>query len=239
MSYTAVFRRYEIKYLLSEAQYAALLPAIQAHMEPDRHGLTTIQNLYFDTEQYRLIRRSIEKPVYKEKLRLRSYGSAKANEEVFVELKKKYDSVVYKRRIAMKGRDAMAWLCNKSDPVTESQITREISYFLEYYGPLFPKLFLSYDRQAYSCADGSDLRITFDTNILCRDHDLHMDRRPGDIPILEQGKILMEVKTAGAIPLWMVQQLNRLCIRKCAFSKYGTAYETILYPKWKGVLFHA
>ena len=101
MAIQTVFQRYELKYILTAKQKEKVLQAIEPYMALDQYGRTTIRNVYFDTDNYRLIRRSIEKPAYKEKLRLRSYGQAEADSAVFVELKKKYQKIVYKRRVSL------------------------------------------------------------------------------------------------------------------------------------------
>lgn len=234
MAYQNVFKRYEIKYLLDRVQYAQVLAAIKPHMAPDRYGRTTICNLYYDTDSYRMIRHSIEKPVYKEKLRLRSYGPATAEAPVFVELKKKYKGVVYKRRLAMPEEEAKVWLSGGSAP-RDCQIAREIGYVRDYYGTLRPRVYLSYERQAYYCKTGGDLRITFDENILCRWEDLRLDEPPGGVPVLDPALVLMEIKTPGAIPLWLTRLLTQQKIYKVSFSKYGTAYQKLL----KGETQHA
>ncbi len=146
MALQTVFKRYELKYLLTQAQKQAVLTAMAEHMELDQYGRTTIRNIYFDTENYRLIRRSIDKPAYKEKLRLRSYQQAGPDSTVFVELKKKYDSIVYKRRISLPEKKAMEWLLGKNHCRKDSQISKEVDYFLQFYGPLRPAVFLSYER---------------------------------------------------------------------------------------------
>ena len=128
MAYQAVFKRYELKYLLTQTQKEAILQVMAPYMALDQYGRTTIRNIYFDTENYRLIRRSIEKPVYKEKLRIRSYRKTEKKDKVFVELKKKYDGVVYKRRISLPQQAAMDWICNGID-VPDSQIGREVDVF--------------------------------------------------------------------------------------------------------------
>ena len=168
MVFQSVFKRYELKYLLTKEQKQKMLQVMQPHMKLDQYGRTTIRNLYFDTDNYLLIRRSIEKPVYKEKLRLRSYQQAKQGSPVFVELKKKYDDVVYKRRITAPNDAAMQWLGQKAEHPKDSQIAREIDYVLNFYENLKPTVFLSYEREAYYCTDGSDFRVTFDDHILCR-----------------------------------------------------------------------
>lgn len=222
----AVFRRYELKYLITPAQKDILLKAMAPHMAPDGYGRTTIRNIYFDTPDYRLIRRSIEKPVYKEKLRLRTYRQVTAGEPVFVELKKKYDHVVYKRRMALAEADAMDWLCGRIQGADRGQIAREIDYFLSFYENLRPTVFLSYEREAYL---RGDFRVTFDNNLLCRCEDLSLEAQPGGTPILPEGKVLMEIKCAGGIPLWMTEVLTRERIFRTSYSKYGTAYQTLIY----------
>ena len=234
MAYQAVFRRYELKYLLTREQKAAVLAAMEPYMAPDRYGRTTIRNLYFDTGNYRLIRRSMERPAYKEKLRLRGYQQAGPDSGVFVELKKKYDGVVYKRRMALAERDAMDWLAGRTPCPERTQISREIDYFLGYYEDLRPVVFLSYEREAYFCRDGGDFRVTFDENIRCRREDLSLRAAVWGMPILEEGRTLMELKCSGGVPLWMVRALSRERIRKTSFSKYGTAYQTLIFPKSKG-----
>lgn len=230
MQYQNSFRRYELKYLLTPEQKAQVLAAMEGHMALDKYGRTTIRNLYLDTDSYRLIRRSIEKPAYKEKLRIRSYSKAAPGQPVFVELKKKYKGVVYKRRLAMPEQDALDWLLSGDSP-PDSQIGREIDYFRSYYGNLTPKVFLSYDRDAYYCEKQKDFRVTFDDNILCRRENLSLGTDPWGEPILERGLVLMEIKTAGGMPLWMSDVLTREHIYKTSYSKYGTAYEKLIFKE--------
>lgn len=232
MAFQTVFKRYELKYLLTEKQKELVLRAMEPYMTLDQYGRTTIRNLYFDTDSYRLIRHSIEKPAYKEKLRIRSYSQAKPESTVFVELKKKYRKVVYKRRIALPEKEAMEWLsgCRYRGG---SQISEEIDYFMDYYGFPKPVIFLSYEREAYYSKDGSDFRVTFDDAILCRQNDLSLESEVYGAPILPAGMVLMEIKCSGGIPLWMTHVLSEEQIYKTSFSKYGTAYQTIIYPKHK------
>lgn len=232
------FRRYELKYLLDTEQTDRVKRHIAAYMAVDQYGFTTIRNIYFDTASYRLIRHSIEKPVYKEKLRLRSYRQATPDSDVFVELKKKYKGIVYKRRLSMPEPQAICWLAGDKSRCPRCQIGEEIEYFRHYYGDLQPILFLSYRRQAWYCLDGSDFRVTFDDNILCRQTDISLEADIGGTPILPANKVLMEIKTAGAIPLWMTELLTREHIYKTSFSKYGTAYQTLIFPTLKGVFYN-
>lgn len=239
MSYQAVFKRYELKFLLDLEQKQRILEAVEPYMALDQYGRTTIRNLYFDTDSYRLIRRSIEKPAYKEKLRLRSYCRPDFDSPVFVELKKKYRSVVYKRRLSMPQAQAIDWLSGPDRHEPETQISREIDYFRQFYQTLKPVVFLSYEREAYDCRDGSDFRVTFDDCILCRETELSLDSDIYGLPILDEGKVLMELKCSGGIPLWMVQVLTREKIYKTSFSKYGNAYERMIFPKIKEEKLHA
>ena len=231
MAFQTVFKRYEMKYLLTNAQKEAVMAAMQSHMVPDQYGRTTIHNIYFDTENYRLIRRSIEKPCYKEKLRIRSYGCPDPCSPVFVELKKKFEDVVYKRRAALPLGEALEWVCDRTPQSKPSQITREIDYFMDFYKGLRPAMFLCYDRQAYYAGDGSDFRITFDTDILCRQKDLRLDGEADGTPILPPELTLMEIKSPGGMPLWLAHTLTENKIYKTSFSKYGMAYQTLIFTK--------
>lgn len=238
MAYQAVFRRYELKYMLTLEQKARLLQAMEPYMALDEYGRTVIRNIYYDTENYRLIRRSIEKPAYKEKLRIRSYQKASPTSTVFVEVKKKYKGVVYKRRLSLGEEEAVDWIAGEMHCRKDTQISREIDYFLSYYHPLRPVLFLSYEREAYYSRDGGDFRVTFDDHILARNEEISLESDVWGTPLLEEGKVLMELKCSGGIPLWMTQVLSREGIFKTSFSKYGTAYQKLIYPNWKGCKSH-
>ena len=239
MAYQAVFKRYELKYLLTAEQKERLLRAIGEYIVPDRFSRTDIRNIYFDTDDYRLIRRSIEKPAYKEKLRIRSYGQAGPDSTVFVELKKKYNGVVYKRRLALGETQALDWICGGEKCPVDNQIVREIDYFLAFYKNLSPKVFLSYEREAYCAADGSGFRVTFDDNILSRRRELSLEAEAWGDRLLDRGMVLMELKCSGGIPLWMVHALAQERVYKTSFSKYGTAYEKTIINDVKGKLQYA
>lgn len=239
MAYQTVFKRYELKYMITKEQQEKILEAMEPYMSLDDYGRTTIRNIYFDTDSYRLIRHSIEKPEYKEKLRIRSYTQAEPGSPVFVELKKKYHSVVYKRRISLSEKEAMDWVCGLRQQEQASQISHEIDYFLTYYETLHPALFLSYEREAYYSHCGDDFRVTFDTNILCRQEEISLESDVWGTPLLDENTVLMEIKCSGGIPLWMTHVLSQEHIYKTSFSKYGTAYKTMIYPKLKEVSTHA
>lgn len=262
MGYQAVFKRYEIKYMVTAAQKDRILKAMEPYMELDRFGRSTVRNLYFDTDDFVLARHSIAKPDYKEKLRIRSYAKADAGSTVFVELKRKFDGVVYKRRIGLPEADAMKWMAggdgaaSGKDPALRSaqgtaivpgpaaespQVAAEIEYFAGLYRGLRPVIYLSYDREAYRMREGAaaadagsesgmvswnspEFRVTFDSNIFCRETDLSLKSDAYGTPILEEGMFLMELKCPGAIPLWFTKILTAEHIYKTSFSKYGRAY---------------
>ncbi len=233
MAFQTVFKRYELKYMITSEQKEIILKAMKPYMKIDKYGRATIRNLYFDTDTYLLIRRSIEKPKYKEKIRIRSYEKAAPESTVFVELKKKYKSVVYKRRISLPCAEAMKWLTRKKHTDSHTQISNEIDYCIDYYGTLHPTVFLSYEREAYYTNAKSDFRVTFDENVLVRQEDLSLESEVYGTPILPENMILMEIKCSGGIPLWMTETLSRERIYKTSFSKYGTAYRNLIFPKLK------
>ena len=238
MSSPSVFKRYEIKYLLTDAQKAAVLSAMESHVEPDSFGRSIIRNLYYDTDNYRLVRRSLEKPIYKEKLRVRSYRMASPNDQVFIELKKKFDSMVYKRRTEICERDVAAYLAGKIEAPVKSQITAEIDYFLQFYESLAPRVFLSYEREAFFGKEDNNLRVTFDENILWRTTDLSLGAQVYGECLLKPRQTLMEIKTTGGIPLWMVEALTREKLKNTSYSKYGSVYTT-MYADRKGEAIYA
>ncbi len=227
MNTNAIFERRELKFLVSAEQREALERAFDEYMIPDPHGESTICNVYYDTEDYRLIRASLEKPVYKEKLRLRSYGPAAPGDAVFLELKKKYKGVVYKRRVSLPLETAEDYFAGRGQLPDLGQIGREIEYFHRFYGVLRPMVYLCYDRTAYYARDDHDLRVTFDRNIGWRQEAVRLAAPAGGRRLLAPDMSLMEIKAAAAIPLWLVALLSRYGIRQATFSKYGEAYKTI------------
>lgn len=226
----SVFQRYEKKYMLDRQQYDRLGRMLADRMEADAYGRYTICNLYYDTSDYRMIRTSLEKPVYKEKLRVRSYGVPGEEDSVFVELKKKYEGIVYKRRIALPKAQASA--CLKAGSFREAvapdspdgQIAGELNWVLRYYRPL-PVLYLAYDRTAWRGKDNPDLRITFDTEIRFRQDRLDLSAGDEGERLLVEDSILMEVKFPHSMPLWLARELSCLSVFPVSFSKYGSCYQ--------------
>lgn len=226
------FKRYELKYTLSLSQYDLIKEAMSRYMRGDKFGESDICNLYCDTPDFLLARRSIDKPFYKEKLRIRSYGVVTEKSEVFVEIKKKYNSVVYKRRILTDERAADGLLTERAGK--NSQIEKEISYFTELYVGICPQIYISYRREAFFGKDDKDFRMTFDRNILWRDYDLSLKKGIYGSSVIAEDMVLMEIKTAAAIPLWLVKLLSENKIYKTSFSKYGTAYRIMLQQSTQG-----
>ena len=223
------FKRYELKYLLGPDQFRRLGEAMQGRLQPDPYGPATICSLYYDTPDRLLIRRSLEKPVYKEKLRLRSYGPPAPESTVFVELKKKYKGVVYKRRVAMPLGAAQSALAGRRP--LPGQVGREIGWALTLYPAIAPAMAIAYDRTAWLGTDDHGLRITFDSHILWQDHPPTLGPCAGGNPLLAPGQRLMEVKFPDAMPLWLAHELDRLAIYPTSFSKYGGAYRAALQGK--------
>lgn len=234
MNTPATFERYEIKYLLSAQQQGRLYDTMQSQMKPDQFGNSTICNVYYDTPSSLLIRRSLEKPVYKEKLRMRSYGKADPGSTVFVELKKKFRGVVYKRRVQMACHFAEEWLAHGNHPVQRTPIINEIDYVCQFYGELVPKVYLSYEREAFFSKEDSTFRMTFDKNILFRTEQVSLCAPPSGQPLLPVGQRLLEVKSAYGLPLWLTHFLSAEGLFKTNFSKYGNAYRTLQSREMKG-----
>lgn len=226
-----VFNRYEKKYMIEEDTYLMMCEQLASHMRSDKHHdeeFYTICNIYYDTKQNELIRRSIEKPVYKEKLRLRSYGVPNEEQEVFLEIKKKYKRLVNKRRTTMTLKDAYEFVKTGIIPenvrVSNMQVLKEIQYFLKVYGELEPAVYIAYDRKAFFGIDEPDLRVTFDKNVRTRRQEVELEKGDWGEYLLPKGKYLMEIKSFKAMPMWLSDILNDNNILPNSFSKYGTEY---------------
>ena len=227
MSLKTTFERREIKYVIGGEQCRLLRERLVGHTMTDRYGASEVSSVYYDTPDRLLIRRSIEKPIYKEKLRLRCYGSVTGQSPAFVELKKKYNRVVYKRRVIMPLGDAMNYLAG-GPPPDDGQITREIDYALKLYGNLQPSMAIFYHRIALVGKDDPELRITFDGNIRWRQHDLDLSHDTHGRRLLDDDIFVMEIKCRGALPLWLTAALDEARAYPTGFSKYGTAYKQTL-----------
>jgi hypothetical protein len=231
------FMRKEIKFLLTDEQYKALIPVLEEYMRPDDYcvngGEYGIYNLYYDTEDNYLIKESLNKPYYKEKLRLRSYYSpAKPSDKVFLEIKKKIGGIVVKRRVTMTLEEANRYVETGEKPVSDkyiqNQVFAELDAFLARY-KVTPKQYISYQRRAYFGKDDSTFRLTFDRNITTRRNDLRLSSESYGWQIIQPTQHLMEVKVSDSIPMWLAVQMAELGIFKTSFSKYGTGYKQYVY----------
>jgi len=224
------FKRYEEKYMLSPAQFEAMKKGMEQYMEPDVYGQTTNCNIYYDTDHWDLVRKSIEKPVYKEKLRVRSYGIPHTGDPVFIEIKKKFDDVVYKRRITMPVQNAEAYLAGNMKLSPGNQIGKEIEWFQKMYLAK-PKVYLAYDRTSFAGIENQELRITFDRNIRFREYALKLSDGDFGESLTGDDSVLMEIKIPGTAPLWLAHLLSEIGARETSFSKYGTYYKKVVMNK--------
>ena len=218
-----VMKRYELKYLLDPGQVTLLREGLAGHMAIDAFGLTSIASLYYDTPDYRLIRASLEKPKFKEKIRLRSYGLATDDSPVFLELKRKACGIVYKRRVQSTIPLVERFFDRQGDICAGGQINREITAFRDFYDTLVPSCLIIYDRTAYFEPEG-DLRLTIDYNPRYRVEGLDLTSSMEGISLLPAGWAILEIKVQDAMPLWLTAILSRGKIYKTSFSKYGEAY---------------
>lgn len=218
-----VFQRVEKKYLLTLDQKRRLLERIGPRLEEDRYGKSTVCSLYLDTADSLLIRNSLDGGTYKEKLRLRCYGTPGPDSLVFLEIKKKFQGVVYKRRAAMTLTQAEGYLDRGVKPF-ESQIMSEIDYAMIRYRRPKPVVAICCEREAFCAREQPGLRLTFDSGIRCRTEALRLEDGAWGQPILGPDQVLLEVKTGLAMPLWLTRALDENGIYPTSFSKYGTAY---------------
>ena len=221
------FMRVERKYRISLDCKEALLSALSDRLVPDAYGKSTVCNFYLDTPDSRIIRASLDAVAFKEKLRLRTYGAPRPEGVAFLEIKRKYNGVVYKRRIQTTCNRAMDYFASGRLP-GEGQIMREIDYAMQFYGMPQPKVFLCYEREAFFVRDCPALRLTFDTDVRYRATDLFAGCDTSGKTLLLPGEALLEFKTDAAMPRWMLEVFRALDVRPASFSKYGRAYADML-----------
>lgn len=214
------FRRFEKKYLIDKYQQKLLLDKIAPFILPDIYQNYSLMSIYFDNKQNSLIRRSIEKPFYKEKLRIRTYSPPSSDDEVYVEIKKKLDGVVYKRRTKAKYGELMDDIYKAK--FKDQQVGEEIKYFLNYYGHLEPSYFITCERESYVGKDDKNLRITIDSDMKYRTNNLKLEKTKDDKPINDL--CILEIKADEVMPLWLANALDELKIYPTPFSKVGMAY---------------
>ena len=224
------FKRYEKKYLVHISKLDELNNAFRKFLKPDIYPKSTISNLYFDTENYCMIRNSIDKSEYKEKLRMRSYDSNPNNESlVFLEIKKKFEKIIYKRRMSTTLKKGNKYLIeHKKNILEDTQIKQEIDYMFRLNSNLKPMMYIYYDRFSMQGIEDSNLRITLDYNITYRNYDLDIKNGVYGNKLLDDDLIIMEIKVSGAYPLWLTEILDKCNLYPIPFSKYGTAYKQLI-----------
>ena len=220
-----IFRRVEQKYLIDEKQYTSLLKEIDTKISKDAYFKETIKNIYFDTDDYYLITRSIEKPPFKIKLRVRAYNNVEDKDKVFFEIKNKYKGIVGKRRVEITYKELKDYINNKIIPKNaNSQIMKELDYFMNYYN-LKPKILIAYDRYSYYSNENKNFRITFDHNLRSNETNLSLNNNEKLLPFFNNKKmIIMEVKSLDSLPFWFIKSLENNKIYPTSFSKYGSIY---------------
>jgi SPX domain protein involved in polyphosphate accumulation len=217
------FKRVEQKYLLTEEKYLAIQSMIEQYFLQDKYYFSKIYNLYFDNDNFDSIINSLEKPLYKSKIRLRSYGEAKQDEYLFLEMKQKYEGTVYKRRLNLTLKEFEDYINKGIFPKKKKQIMKEIDYQIKYHH-LHPAIFVAYDRYSYYSKDDENFRITFDYNLRGRLKNLKLKDNKDNQPYFEENMYIMEVKSLSGLPLWFSKELSKQQIYPCSFSKVGNIY---------------
>lgn len=228
------FKRHEKKYILTKDQHDRLVDLISSHMKKDKFSEEKpylIRNVYLDTINNDMVRVSCDKPIFKEKLRIRKYGDYNdGKDKYFLEIKRKYAGVVYKRRVEMNKNELHQFtlkgiLPDGKSPL-ETQILHELSYLFKLYKPI-PKSFISYERTAYYDINDSEFRLTFDNNLYSRRDDFSFDSDYKETILLPPDHYLMEVKVGNGMPLWFANALSEIGARPGSFSKYGTDFKQL------------
>lgn len=227
------FVRKEKKYLITAEQRDKLLKILPQYMIFDPYcqngNMYTVNNVYFDTPTFNIIRNSVSKPAYKSKIRMRSYVTETQDSDlVFLEMKKKITGIVNKRRIVGKLIEVETFVNTGIKPENissqQNQVFNEIAYALEVEKSK-PAVYLTYKRIALFAKDDTNVRVTIDEDILARTTDVSLrSKRYGD-EVLPEGYYLMEIKVNGSFPLWLAHVLTDLNIHPTSFSKYGKFYE--------------
>lgn len=234
----STFERMEKKTTLPTAYVDELKARIEPYMEADPHNIGgkpyMICNLYYDSADDHVIRESVQLPKYKEKLRLRSYGVPTADSKVFLELKKKLNGVGTKRRTKLRLCEAEEFLETGRHPeelsYIDEQVLREIDYYRSH-ETVEPRVYVSYLRNAYHGKEDPSFRLTFDSDILTRRHDLRLELGRYGTPILSEGTTLLEIKFAGAVPFWFCRVMSDFGLSFHTFSKVGTDFKLHTYGR--------
>ena len=230
-----IFNRYERKYIITAKQKDDMVEFMKDHLVFDDYSTDNtpyhIYNIYFDTHDFSIIRNSIAKPTYKEKLRLRSYTFPIQHEDiVFLEIKKKFEGRINKRRLFMTYEQVLDYLNHQKKPVfanyIDQQVFLEIDYFLSLHKAK-PGAFISYKRIAM-ISEQDDLRVTFDYDMKFRNDNVNFESDDGHQIIQSNDYFLMEVKSSINFPFWLARKLSEFQLYSQSFSKYGKAYQQYL-----------
>ena len=229
----STFKRYEKKYLITKEKLDEIMPYLLEYMELDPFCLNgneyRIYSIYYDTDNHDIIRQNSSKPVYKEKMRIRSYYDRKDPEDkIFMEIKKKCDGQGNKRRIKLRIREIEPFVNDGILPETKdylsAQVAKELQYFLKM-NKVHPALYVQYDRLALFGKEDKNFRMTFDRNVRTRRSNFHFGESDEDKLLLPNGEYIMEIKILGAMPLWLTRILSEHGLFSRGFSKYGVKYK--------------
>lgn len=226
------FMRYENKYVITDKKKDALLPVLLEYMDFDKYCVGdkdySIYSLYLDTKNNDVVRRSVQKPYYKEKLRLRSYKLNPADDDtVFLEIKKKIGGIVNKRRVVLTYKQAVDFIRCKKIPQLDGiqqQIMSEICYYVKLH-PIEKSVLIHYDRTALFGKDDPSLRITFDRNLTSEENTNILRTDSCGKFIVSPETRIMEIKINGAMPLWLSELLTKNKIYSGSFSKFGRNFQ--------------
>ena len=218
-----VMQRYELKYILTRKQYENIKQDHLEYMKVDKYGISTIQSIYYDTPSSLIIRNSLEKPAFKEKIRLRSYGLATETSTCYLEIKRKAQGLVYKRRIPILEKNAKDFF-NYKGMLQDTQIAKELTYFRNYYKELYPAILIIYERESFY-KENSEVRVTFDFNPRYRTQNVNLHTSLEGNPIVDNDVVLMEIKVLHNMPLWLTKIITKNEARRGSISKYGRAYK--------------
>lgn len=234
------FKRYERKYLVSKSKAQDFLSLVSDRLSFDAFCVGgrkyRIYNIYFDTDDFAVIRESVSKPAFKEKARFRAYDNYAETGMGFLEIKRKIRGVVVKRRIALSEPDALRFVSTGVlPPDLDGQMARELKWYFDC-NDVGPRAYISYDRMAFFCTDDKNIRVTFDDNILYRTHDVSVLAGDDGQSLLPSDICILELKFAEAMPVWMASALSECEIYPHSFSKYGNVYKQLMTNNFSEVL---
>jgi len=229
------FNRFELKYLLTSEQAAHFENKIQGYLHPDtygRGGKYRLSSLYYDSSKYHFYWEKIEGIKFRRKLRIRHYESSEPltdQTKVFVEIKQRLDRVTQKRRLRLAYQDALELCSGKSIPEIllpeERSIAEEIHEMVLRYN-LEPTSVVSYFRKAYLGTDYDEgLRVTFDTDLHYRTHDLDLRSKAKGESLLALHHVIMEIKVNERVPYWLTEFVGESNLKLIRVSKYCQSLE--------------